>query len=292
LQLYSRLRGVPPRDQKQVVDWALGKLGLTAYADKTSGTYSGGNKRKLSTAIALLGNPPVVYLDEPTTGMDPCSRRFLWNLILDLVRDGTSVILTSHSMEECEVLCTRLAVMVNGRLRCLGSTQHLKNRFGDGYTMLIRVRGTSSERDFENIKRFVGRRLPNARLKECHHNIIQYEFPSADLSLSTIFGQMEEACRDLHIEDYSISQNTLDNVFINFVKQQQDIVQESSIDTLSTSATLPVISTSNRRYRHGNEGQGNEEEEEEALLGASEDETGSSSRWPDSQQVRLTFECQ
>ena len=62
LHLYSRLRGVPPRDQKQVVDWALAKLGLKDYADKTSGTYSGGNKRKLSTAIALLGHPPVIFL--------------------------------------------------------------------------------------------------------------------------------------------------------------------------------------------------------------------------------------
>ena len=69
------------------------------------------------------------------------------------------------SMEECEVLCSRLAVMVNGRLRCLGSAQHLKNRFGDGYTMIVRMRGDVIERDVTAIKQFVTRRLRNARLK-------------------------------------------------------------------------------------------------------------------------------
>ena len=78
------------------MEWALQKLTLSQYADRLSGTYSGGNKRKLSTAIALIGHPPVIFLDEPTTGMDPHSRRFLWDLILDLVRGGRSVILTSH----------------------------------------------------------------------------------------------------------------------------------------------------------------------------------------------------
>jgi len=128
LQLYTRLRGVPWKDEARVVKWALEKLELSKYADKPAGTYSGGNKRKLSTAIALIGYPAFIFLDEPTTGMDPKARRFLWNLILDLIKTGRSVVLTSHSMEECEALCTRLAIMVNGRLRCLGSIQHLKNR--------------------------------------------------------------------------------------------------------------------------------------------------------------------
>ncbi|KAG7263275.1 hypothetical protein CRUP_000329, partial [Coryphaenoides rupestris] len=89
--------------------------------------YSGGNKRKLSTAMALIGCPPVIFLDEPTTGMDPKARRFLWDCILSIIRDGRSVVLTSHSMEECEALCTRMAIMVNGRFKCLGSIQHLKS---------------------------------------------------------------------------------------------------------------------------------------------------------------------
>ena len=275
LQLYARLRGVPPKDQKKVVDWALEKLCLTPYANKTSGTYSGGNKRKLSTALALLGHPPIVFLDEPTTGMDPHSRRFLWDLILDLIRDGRSVILTSHSMEECEVLCTRLAVMVNGRLRCLGSTQHLKDKYGDGYSVSVRVKGINCDRELVALKRFMARRLPEAKLKECHHNLIHYDVPSAGPSLATIFSRMEEASRDLNIEDYSVSQNMLDNVFINFVKQQQEIIQET--DEFSATGNQSLSAGDRQPLL-----------EDDALLETSDDEQNMS-RWLDMPQTRLAF---
>lgn len=71
-------------------------------------------------------------------GMDPAARRFLWDLIQDLTRSGRAVLLTSHSMEECEVLCSRIAIMVNGRFQCVGPIQHLKNRFGGGYMVTVR----------------------------------------------------------------------------------------------------------------------------------------------------------
>ena len=86
-----------------------------------------------------------MFLDEPTAGMDPGTRRFLWNCVLDLVQKKHAVVLTSHSMEECEVLCSRLAIMVNGSFRCIGSPQHLKNRFGEGYTLIIRVADEDAE---------------------------------------------------------------------------------------------------------------------------------------------------
>ncbi|CAI9718098.1 ATP-binding cassette sub-family A member 2-like isoform X2 [Octopus vulgaris] len=247
LQFYARLRGIPPKDEAIVVNQALKKLALTEFADKASGTYSGGNKRKLSTAIALIGNPPVIFMDEPTTGMDPYSRRFLWNLIIDLVKSGRSVILTSHSMEECEALCTRLAIMVNGSFKCLGSTQHLKNKYGDGYTFVIRIRGPNYERNCVNVKHFIDKNFPNAKIKEQHINMLQYEIKSKTISLAYIFSKLEDAQRDFQIEDYSVSQNTLDNVFINFVKQQTEIVQEledndASSDSLNTSPTTNIVS--------------------------------------------------
>ncbi|XP_071097331.1 ATP-binding cassette sub-family A member 2-like isoform X1 [Haliotis cracherodii] len=237
LQFYCRLRGVSPKDEKQVVNWALSKLGLSKYADKLSGTYSGGNKRKLSTAIALIGHPQVIFMDEPTTGMDPHSRRFLWDLILSLIQDGRSVILTSHSMEECEVLCTRLAIMVNGHFKCLGSIQHLKNKYGDGYTFSFRLKGPNYEQASRGVVRFVERNIPAATLKEQHFNLLQYELQSESVSLAHLFSTLELAQQDLHIEDYSVSQNTLDNVFINFVKQQMEIVQEDDTKTRQRSRT-------------------------------------------------------
>lgn len=226
LQLYARLQGISRKDETKVVNWALQKLALTEYADKPSGTYSGGNKRKLSTAITLIGNPSVLFMDEPTTGMDPHSRRFLWNLIIDLVKTGHSVVLTSHSMEECEALCTRLAIMVNGSFKCLGSIQHLKNKYGDGYTITIRVCGPNYERNCSSVRHFVEKHFPYAKIKDQHYNMLQYEIKSEDIALGYIFSKLEDAQRALHIEDYSVSQNTLDNVFINFVKQQTEIIQE------------------------------------------------------------------
>jgi energy-coupling factor transporter ATP-binding protein EcfA2 len=90
-------------------------------------------------AIAMIGEPSIVFLDEPSTGMDPVARRFMWEIISDIVtkREKCSVILTTHSMEECEALCTRIGIMVGGVLRCLGSTQRLRSRNGHGYQIEI-----------------------------------------------------------------------------------------------------------------------------------------------------------
>ncbi|XP_040010578.1 ATP-binding cassette sub-family A member 2 isoform X4 [Xiphias gladius] len=226
LELYTRLRGIPWKDQERVVQWALEKLELSKYADKPAGTYSGGNKRKLSTAIALIGYPSLIFLDEPTTGMDPKARRFLWNLILDIIKTGRSVVLTSHSMEECEALCTRLGIMVNGRFKCLGSIQHLKNRFGDGYMITVRTKSSSSVKE---VVRFFNRNFPEAVLKERHHTKVQYQLKSAWISLAQVFSKMEQVVEVLGIEDYSVSQTTLDNVFVNFAKKQSDNLEQQEM---------------------------------------------------------------
>uniref|UniRef100_A0AAQ5XGG9 P-type phospholipid transporter n=1 Tax=Amphiprion ocellaris TaxID=80972 RepID=A0AAQ5XGG9_AMPOC len=220
LEFYAILRGVPEKEVCEVAEWGIRKLGLVKYVDKAAGSYSGGNMRKLSTAIALIGGPPVVFLDEPTTGMDPKARRALWNAILSIIKEGRSVVLTSHSMEECEALCTRMAIMVNGRFRCLGSVQHLKNRFGDGYTIILRVAGPDP--DLRPVMEFIERELPGSTLKEKHRNMLQYQLPSSLTSLARIFSLLAKNKEALSIEDYSVSQTTLDQVFVNFAKDQSD----------------------------------------------------------------------
>ncbi|KAL8582197.1 hypothetical protein ACOMHN_004116 [Nucella lapillus] len=228
LEFYARIRGISGEDIKSVASWAIDKLGLTMYADKISSSYSGGNKRKLSTAIALIGNPPIIFLDEPTTGMDPKARRFLWDCINSIVKAGRSVILTSHSMEECEALCGRLAIMVNGTFKCIGSIQHLKNRFGDGYTIILRVGGHNA--DLDPVKQFITKHFPKSLLREQHHNMLQYQLPSQRLSLAQVFATMEEAKGRFNVEDYSVSQTTLDQVFINFAKMQTDLLDDEMND--------------------------------------------------------------
>nr|XP_046148467.1 LOW QUALITY PROTEIN: retinal-specific phospholipid-transporting ATPase ABCA4a [Oncorhynchus gorbuscha] len=220
LHLYARLRGVPESEISKVADWAIQKLGLADYAGHTAGTYSGGNKRKLSTAIAMIGCPPLVLLDEPTTGMDPHSRRFLWNSIMSVIQDGRAVVLTSHSMEECEALCTRLAIMVNGTFQCLGTIQHLKYKFGDGYVVTMKIQSSTPgcPPDLNPAEAFMESTFPGCVQREKHYNTLQYEIASS--SLARIF-QLVLANKDrLNIEDYTVSQTTLDQVFVNFAKQQ------------------------------------------------------------------------
>uniref|UniRef100_A0A3P9BZ87 P-type phospholipid transporter n=1 Tax=Maylandia zebra TaxID=106582 RepID=A0A3P9BZ87_9CICH len=220
LHLYARLRGVPESEISRVAEWAIQKLGLSEYAGHSAGTYSGGNRRKLSTAIAMIGCPALVLLDEPTTGMDPLSRRFLWNSIMSVIQDKRAVVLTSHSMEECEALCTRLAIMVNGSFKCLGTIQHLKYKFGDGYvvTMKIRASKPGCAPDLNPAEAFMESTFPGCIQREKHYNTLQYKISSS--SLARIFQMVLANKEKLKIEDYSVSQTTLDQVFVNFAKQQ------------------------------------------------------------------------
>ncbi|KAM5237884.1 phospholipid-transporting ATPase ABCA7 [Ctenodactylus gundi] len=217
LELFARLRGVPEIQVAQRASSGLARLGLSQYSDRPAGTYSGGNKRKLATAVALVGDPAVVFLDEPTTGMDPGARRFLWNSLLAVVREGRSVVLTSHSMEECEALCTRLAIMVNGRFRCLGSAQHLKGRFGAGHTLTL---GVAIDR-LEQAMAFVATEFPGAELRETHGSRLRFQLPlGGRCTLAHVFGQLAARGSDHGVEDFSVSQTTLEEVFLYFSKDQ------------------------------------------------------------------------
>ncbi|XP_049663269.1 retinal-specific phospholipid-transporting ATPase ABCA4 isoform X3 [Accipiter gentilis] len=222
LYLYARLRGVPAEEIKRVAEWGIQKLGLPMYADHLAGTYSGGNKRKLSTAIALIGCPPLILLDEPTTGMDPQSRRLLWDSIVSVLRDGRAVVLTSHSMEECEALCTRLAIMVKGTFKCLGTIQQLKYKFGDGYIVTLKIKAPKSglPPDPTPAEHFIRMNFPGSLQREKHYNMLQYQICSS--SLAKIFRLIISNKENLHIEEYSVSQTTLDQVFVNFAKQQME----------------------------------------------------------------------
>ncbi|XP_066289391.1 phospholipid-transporting ATPase ABCA3-like isoform X2 [Branchiostoma lanceolatum] len=219
LTMYANLRGIPSNRTKGVVDTTIEHLNLREYADKLCGTYSGGNKRKLSTASAIVGDPPIIFLDEPTAGMDPKARRFLWDAVTSLMKGGRCVVLTSHSMEECEALCTRLAIMVNGEFKCLGSIQHLKSRFGKGYTLMVKV--DVETHSPEPLRSFVQTQFPGADLVDEHQGMLQYQLSSTGgLTWSYVFEALEGKRTDLGIVDYSVSQTSLEQVFLNFAKDQ------------------------------------------------------------------------
>ncbi|VDM47357.1 unnamed protein product [Toxocara canis] len=165
LTYYAHIHGFKWRSVEKMTTWLLKNIGLEEYADVEASAYSGGTKRKLSTAIALVGNPQIIFLDEPTTGMDPGARQFIQGVIKGLSAAGKSILLTSHSMEECEALCGRLSVMVNGRLRCLGTCQHLKDKYGDGYSIRLRLKKDADANVRDAIHAFFLKRIPCVRVK-------------------------------------------------------------------------------------------------------------------------------
>lgn len=324
LQLYARIKSVPENIINNVVNEKLMEFDLCNHADKPSYTLSGGNKRKLSVAIAMIGDPPIVILDEPSTGMDPIAKRFLWDVISNLstIRGKTAIILTTHSMNEAQALCTRIGIMVDGKLRCIGSPQHLKSRYGNHLELEVKptevgaheiddlcrstqeilldfpnhtrsilgdletcIVGSSlvssksvaeisltrdmiiliarmfrneesiktiissipisdgvfgeqlseqlfrdgsiplrifcewwlAKQKFTRIDSFILASFPGAKFHGCNGLSVKYQLPYGEhSSLSDIFGHLENNRRKLGIEDYSISQATLETIFNDF----------------------------------------------------------------------------
>jgi len=129
LLFYARLKGIDSKNEMAHVNKILQDVGLSDSATKMAKQLSGGMKRRLSIGISLVGDSPILFLDEPTTGLDPETRRYLWTTIQN-AKAGRCIILTTHSMEEADVLSTKIAIMSNGSLKCIGDQMHLKNKFG------------------------------------------------------------------------------------------------------------------------------------------------------------------
>ncbi|XP_058110850.1 ABC transporter A family member 7-like isoform X2 [Magnolia sinica] len=151
LLFYGRLRNLKGAALIQAVDESLKSLNLHEgnVGDKLAGKYSGGMKRRLSVAIALIGDTQVVFMDEPTTGLDPESRNNLWQAV-KMAKANRAVILTTHSMEEAEFLCDRVGIMVGGSLQCIGSSKELKTRYGGSYVLTIST-NPNHEKDVEDM---------------------------------------------------------------------------------------------------------------------------------------------
>jgi ATP-binding cassette subfamily A (ABC1) protein 3 len=224
LQLFCRLRGVPGRYGKIEAEKWLNKLGLAESANVQCQKYSGGMKRRLSVAMAMIGDPPLLLLDEPTSGVDPVSRRQFWRVLETVKNKGQSIILTSHSMEECEALCSRLGIMVNGQLQCFGGVQHLKGKFAQGYSLSVKLKPmvpVESE-SLNRLSAAISEKFAPCTLKDKHQSILQYQLHNASLPWDGIFKSMEDLKKEFNdiIEDYSVNETTLEEVFLSFARMQ------------------------------------------------------------------------
>jgi ATP-binding cassette subfamily A (ABC1) protein 3 len=136
LELYAAFKGVTNRVIKAKVDKMLYEIELVDNQHQLAYTLSGGQRRKLSVAIALIGDAKVIMLDEPTSGMDTTTRRRFWEM-LKQYKEGRIIILTTHYMDEADILGDRICIMAEGNVQCCGSSLFLKNRFGAGYNLVL-----------------------------------------------------------------------------------------------------------------------------------------------------------
>jgi len=166
LNFYAKCREISNEKIPNVIMKLAADFDFVKHLDKQVRFISGGNKRKLSTAVALIGDPQIIFLDEPTSFMDPIVKKKFWHQITKLRDSGKTIILSSHSMDEVEFLCTRIGIMVNGEMKCLGSPQYLKSKFGKTIVLTLKLKKIDVNDAAKcEVKRFIDRELPGAILK-------------------------------------------------------------------------------------------------------------------------------
>ena len=170
-------------------------------------------------AIALIGSPQLVLLDEPSSGMDAASKRFLWQVIKRQTVHSCTI-LTTHSMEECEALCGRIGVMVDGTLRCLGPIQSLKSKYGQGYKLDLRLRADGQAAPVEEVVRLVADGCPGAKPEEAEPPCVTLTLPQHGAALSRIFAHLAAVRERCGVLECSLSQCTLEQVFILMASKQ------------------------------------------------------------------------
>lgn len=218
LLFYARLKGTQPSEEHTMVRKAMEDVFLTKFGSLKSSELSGGMRRRLSVAIALVGNPKMVFLDEPTTGLDPENRRQLWD-ILAKCREGRAMVLTTHSMEEADVLCSRIGIINQGVLRCIGRQTTLKSQYGGGYHLFLNCL-RENDSSLQSVKSFIKDLLPESTLTSEFLNNLAYQVPISKHKLSYIFQEIERNKLKMGIEDWGISQSSLEDVFLKVIEEE------------------------------------------------------------------------
>ena len=186
LQYYFLLKGVKEGEKIHVlINSLIDSVGLSDHLNKRASELSGGMRRKLSIAISLVGSPKLLLLDEPTTGLDPEARRDIWNIVTK-ARAGRSTIITTHNMEEADVLSTRIGIVNQGKFACIGNQQYLKNRFGEGYSLTV----TCVDGFEEKVISFVKSHYPHCTVESNYHQTISFLIPLKELSIPALFTLM------------------------------------------------------------------------------------------------------
>uniref|UniRef100_A0A8C9FCC6 Cholesterol transporter ABCA5 n=1 Tax=Pavo cristatus TaxID=9049 RepID=A0A8C9FCC6_PAVCR len=193
-EIYGAIKGMSQADVKQAIKCISSALDFKDHLQKTTKKLGVGLKRKLCFALSMLGSPRVTLLDEPSTGMDPKAKQRMWRAIRAAFKNKErAAILTTHYMEEADAVCDRVAILVAGQLRCIGTVQHLKSKFGRGYFLEMKLKDTADIQQVEYLQRQILHIFPNANRQESFASILAYKIPREDVqSLSHCFSKLEE----------------------------------------------------------------------------------------------------
>jgi ABC-type multidrug transport system ATPase subunit len=215
IEMFLYLRGYSKKEAKKIAKEFISYCHLTEHKNKMPYELSGGTRRKLNILIALCCSSTKIIMDEPSAGMDPSTRRYIWDIIKSTIQNNkSSTIMSTHSMEEAELLCNRIAIMVKGRLKCIGTPEHLKMKFGNTY--ILDVHSNDVEK-FHNEIVLKGQLFEKSAFtrEDKSSNRVKYEVKNTN-KISHIFEMMESCRKDGLVTDYSYSQTSLEQVFLNF----------------------------------------------------------------------------
>jgi ABC-type multidrug transport system ATPase subunit len=218
LLFYCRLKGVPASKEDSEVTRMINAVRLDGAGHKKSRELSGGMRRRLSLAISLIGNPQVVFLDEPTTGLDPETKTWVHKFISDM-KGGRCIVLTTHSMQEADALCNRIGIMSHGKMRCLGTNEHLKNKFGSG----VRVTVTFDPVNEGAAIKFMQSVLVGAREESRTPGKVVLVFQRGSTKMSTLFEKMQQRPKSAGIREWGLQQTTLEEVFLKIARESEEL---------------------------------------------------------------------
>jgi ABC-2 type transport system ATP-binding protein len=206
LELQATLHGISRKDGQERGQWLLDRVGLTLAADRRVGTYSGGMRRRLDLAAALVHTPEVLFLDEPTTGLDPVSRKAIWEEVRKLNDEGTTVFLTTQYLEEADQLADRVGIISGGRLVAEGTPAALKAEVGRPHLELCLVEQPGKEAHAEVVLARFGRPLP------ARDGTLMVELEHGTSEVGPIVVALNQ--EGLDVESLDLVQPTLDDVFV------------------------------------------------------------------------------
>ncbi|KAG4102082.1 P-loop containing nucleoside triphosphate hydrolase protein [Neocallimastix lanati (nom. inval.)] len=221
LVMYLYIQGYSKRDSRWYATCFMKYCKIEEHKNKYPDELSGGTRRKLCILIALIGFSNKVILDEPSSGMDPATRRYIWDILKEYMNNkNSSIVLTTHCMEEAELLCHRIGILVNGNLQCIGSPNHLKMKFNDTYILEIQCSDVNIvhsllKKDLEVINN------SDSICEVKSKTRVRYTFTITS-NFSEIFSIMERYKSKDIVYDYSFSQNTLEDIFLKFAKLQEN----------------------------------------------------------------------